>query len=1166
MIVKIGGNNSGLKETLKDSKNEIKQTFSVNPVNELTSALTGATGKLGGFISKVGAISALTAGGFGLGSLVEKAVQSGESIYQLSTKMGITASEASNLNKILKLTNSDTGSFASAMTRLDKSYSAAGETGEKTRAVLAAFGVSLTDNEGKLLPLNQQLANLSKGYKLAAANGIEQEYIISTLGVKGLALVQTLKDYDEAARTAAQSKGVGIDPEQMHKLDQEMKIVSMQAGALGTAFAGALAPVAEQIFPPLMSGLASTAKLLADNKSEIGNAVTAVLELGVAYKGLTAAGAVVTGIGNAWQATSAQTIAAMTTAGAATGTLTATQEKLIARVVASSNREYAKMETAAIKAATSAAGSSEAAAAVIVEKTAQISLEAAQAAENIRLRMTTAFAAQAEAAVAAGTVTTEALAVQTAAASAAGAKSVVANETVRESAVIAATAQLGVAEAHVAAGNAAVAQGEKTVTAMAVARTAVGNLTSSLWAMAGGWAGVAVATGYAVYQLYNYNETKNRVDSYDENAQVYKDPKTGKYTKKVLKTERNQDTGRMESSWDRVELSSDELKLQKDHEANQLKQALGGADVGDASSELLEKMKAALAGTDKDAIKAAKDAARESGQVVKAEADYEIAVAQKKAELTKAANQDAIDDLERQRKGDLSGIRAYWANYAKEDTAGITAIQEYWKKRTELETQGVQADLDALNQEKDALQNQMNQTSDPSESIELKKRMLDLTTQITLKERELGNVVKKNTDLANDEVAGYIEKYASLVDSTQKAMKSVGEANLSKSKTGSAGDMFNLQKERDASVYAVNDVIKAWGKGTVEIKDKYGRVIDDELKLKEWAAEQGALIDENYNNEVTKYRATCKDIQADIDAAYNANSMTMLQKALSQENLIRQSNYEAQKQMMDLYLQASQDSILTSSEFMARASASAYDGLKDGIADVLTGTKSIGDAWTALGDTVKNVIAKMVAEWLAGRLAMALMGKKSEDQQVSKSAAQGAATAAAWTPAAVMVSLATFGENAGPAISGMTMATLAGMALGSVSGYAEGGLIRGPGTGKSDSILARVANKEYILTAAATSFWGVKNLDAMNQGKMPAFSTGGLVTGASLSSVSGRYSSASIGGKQMNEEYGGSNTEQPVQESHIHLHTIDGASTETWLENGGGKKIMRFLNKQVRFS
>lgn len=79
--------------------------------------------------------------------------------------------------------------------------------------------------------------------------------------------------------------------------------------------------------------------------------------------------------------------------------------------------------------------------------------------------------------------------------------------------------------------------------------------------------------------------------------------------------------------------------------------------------------------------------------------------------------------------------------------------------------------------------------------------------------------------------------------------------------------------------------------------------------------------------------------------------------------------------------------------------------------------------------------------------------------------------------------------------------SLGGHAMGGLftTAYANGGMIHGAGTGKSDSILAYLADKdrfvflsngEYVMTAEATSRIGKDNLDAMNYG---AFADGGAL-------------------------------------------------------------------------
>ncbi len=60
-------------------------------------------------------------------------------------------------------------------------------------------------------------------------------------------------------------------------------------------------------------------------------------------------------------------------------------------------------------------------------------------------------------------------------------------------------------------------------------------------------------------------------------------------------------------------------------------------------------------------------------------------------------------------------------------------------------------------------------------------------------------------------------------------------------------------------------------------------------------------------------------------------------------------------------------------------------------------------------------------------------------------------------------------------------------------GFASGGLVRGAGTGTSDSIMARLSNGEYVMRAAAVQQYGKTMLDNMNGLKLPKFNTGGMV-------------------------------------------------------------------------
>jgi hypothetical protein len=68
-----------------------------------------------------------------------------------------------------------------------------------------------------------------------------------------------------------------------------------------------------------------------------------------------------------------------------------------------------------------------------------------------------------------------------------------------------------------------------------------------------------------------------------------------------------------------------------------------------------------------------------------------------------------------------------------------------------------------------------------------------------------------------------------------------------------------------------------------------------------------------------------------------------------------------------------------------------------------------------------------------------------------------------------------------------------GSILGFFGGFfANGGLIRGAGTGTSDNILAAVSNGEYVVNAASTRRF-LPMLEAINAGRAQRFAKGGLV-------------------------------------------------------------------------
>lgn len=385
LMVKIGADSSGLKKELSNAQAAINSSFDTAAVNKFSSHVEQSAKQVEGLIGKVKTFAAMAAAGFGLSSFIKGTAEAGDNLYRLSQRMHITAAEAGMLSKIMSLTGGDVGSLSTAMKRLDKSFTASSEDGEKTRQILSAVGVSLTDTTGRLLPINEQLKSLAEGYKKATAAGYGQEFIMNTLDVRGMALVSTLEQYNEAAEAAGKVKSVGMDPKAMHELNMQLKIMQMEAGQISTAMVLGFGLILQEFLPGIMTGLQQTALFLKENKTEIAGVTKAVVEFYAVMKGISILGKAAASMQAFWA--SIRVSATQTTAVevAASNELITKQIANINKVVARSEAAYLKMQNDAIKAAQKEVLASDEAMMVLEKNLLRIQTESEAASARIRL-------------------------------------------------------------------------------------------------------------------------------------------------------------------------------------------------------------------------------------------------------------------------------------------------------------------------------------------------------------------------------------------------------------------------------------------------------------------------------------------------------------------------------------------------------------------------------------------------------------------------------------------------------------------------------------------------------------------------------------------------------------------------------------------------------------
>ena len=122
---------------------------------------------------------------------------------------------------------------------------------------------------------------------------------------------------------------------------------------------------------------------------------------------------------------------------------------------------------------------------------------------------------------------------------------------------------------------------------------------------------------------------------------------------------------------------------------------------------------------------------------------------------------------------------------------------------------------------------------------------------------------------------------------------------------------------------------------------------------------------------------------------------------------------------------------------------------------------------------------------------------------------------------------------------------------------ADGGMISGPGTGRSDSIHAMVSNGEFIVNAASTAKHRTV-LEAINRG-VPRFADGGFVGGGTSAPMIGAMQhviapsiNVSVNGSPGGSQQDHARTGQAIAEAaHAHIQELIGKELRTQMRPGG---------------
>lgn len=177
-------------------------------------------------------------------------------------------------------------------------------------------------------------------------------------------------------------------------------------------------------------------------------------------------------------------------------------------------------------------------------------------------------------------------------------------------------------------------------------------------------------------------------------------------------------------------------------------------------------------------------------------------------------------------------------------------------------------------------------------------------------------------------------------------------------------------------------------------------------------------------------------------------------------------------------------------EVMGSFLTSVVDGFSNSIGRAIVYSEDLG---TAIGDVARGALASLISGLVKVGLQYLLnaaIGKSIGAAATAANVALAGATATAWAPAAAMVSLATLGTNAAPAMAGIlgTATLTEGLAMAGV-GFEDGGYT---GNGGVSEVAGVVHGKEFVMNAEATARHRPM-LEALNNGSTISTKSGGAV-------------------------------------------------------------------------
>ncbi len=307
---------------------------------------------------------------------------------------------------------------------------------------------------------------------------------------------------------------------------------------------------------------------------------------------------------------------------------------------------------------------------------------------------------------------------------------------------------------------------------------------------------------------------------------------------------------------------------------------------------------------------------------------------------------------------------------------------------------------------------------------------------------------------------------------------------------------------------------------------------DGQISYEQRKNEELLAAQDEYNKKALQQHTDLVNEKYAIDEAMRTQNFDALQAALSDEYIAEQQHYDAKKQLMEEWKQATIDAHWNGQQLLIDALNAGIDSMQSGISGLIQGTTSLMTAIQNIGKAILKTIADFIASWIAAMVKKAIFGKMMQSQETTTSIAAANAQYPAWSALAQQVSMATFGASAAAGMAAWTANTTAGAGLSLANG--------------------------------ATSFasLGSAKLD------LPKMANGGVAYGSTYAEIGeGKYKEAVLPlSESTYDEMGAGIARAGGATGGItfNVSAMDANSFGDWLENSAGRSLRQFLVNQNR--